>query len=54
MISQISKSPTFSTPLVNLLDTHPKLVAAVFGMTAEAVMIYLADAVHDQLLAKRR
>jgi hypothetical protein len=33
-----------STRLVDLVNTmDPKLVAAAFGMTAESVMIYLAD-----------
>ena len=33
-----------STRLLGLVDTmDPKLVAAVFGMDAESVMIYLAD-----------
>lgn len=32
------------TRLVDLVNTmDPKLVAAAFGMTAEAAMIYLAD-----------
>ncbi|WP_406049472.1 hypothetical protein [Kribbella sp. NBC_00889] len=35
-----------STRLVDLVNTmDPKLVAAAFGMTAERVMIYLADRV---------
>lgn len=33
-----------STCLVDLINTlGPKIVAAAFGMTAESVMIYLAD-----------
>jgi hypothetical protein len=33
-----------STRLIDLVNTmDPKLVAAVFGMDAESVMIYLAD-----------
>jgi integrase len=37
-----------STRLVDLVNTmDPKLVAAAFGMTAEAVMIYLTDHVDD-------
>ncbi|WP_152990541.1 hypothetical protein [Sphaerimonospora mesophila] len=35
-----------STRLVDLVNTlDPKVVAAAFGMTAESVMIYLADQV---------
>lgn len=37
-----------STRLVDLVNTlDPKLVAAAFGMTAESVMIYLADHVDE-------
>lgn len=37
-----------STRLLDLVNTmDPKLVAATFGMTAEAVMIYLAEQVDD-------
>jgi site-specific recombinase XerD len=40
-----------STRLVDLVNTmDPKLVAAAFGMTAESVMIYLADHVDEQRL----
>jgi hypothetical protein len=40
-----------STRLVDLVNTmDPKLVAAVFGMDPEGVMIYLADHVQDSLL----
>jgi hypothetical protein len=38
-----------STRLVDLVNTmDPKLVAAAFGMTPEAPMIYLADHVDDE------
>lgn len=37
-----------STRLVDLVNTmDPKLVAAIFGMDPEGVMIYLADHVHE-------
>jgi hypothetical protein len=40
-----------STRLIALLNPmDPKLVAAVFGMDAESVMIYLADHVGDSYL----
>ena len=40
-----------STRLADLVNTmDPKLVAAVFGMDAESVMIYLADHVGDSYL----
>jgi hypothetical protein len=39
------------TDLVNTMD--PKLVAAAFGMTPEATMIYLADYVDEQRLPEQ-
>jgi hypothetical protein len=42
-----------STRLIDLVNTMDlKLVAAVFGMDAESVMIYLADHVDDIRLDK--
>ncbi|MBZ6132118.1 hypothetical protein ACFUMJ_34465 [Streptomyces olivaceus] len=37
-----------STRLVDLVNTmDPKLAAAVFGMTAESTLIYLADHIDE-------
>jgi hypothetical protein len=36
---------------VNILD--PKVIAATFGMTAESVMIYLADRVDQSCLTEQ-
>jgi hypothetical protein len=44
-----------STRLVDLVNTmDPKLVAAAFGLTPEAVMIYLADHVDEGRLTDQQ